>query len=480
MHTVSSKHFESGIFRFFSGVVHLGLLSLVSLVGCSKTASTNPASTSNNVETKSVSRTASKAGIQTRLFWQDRSKLTLCYTDLLFEKAQFKIAPKAVTGFPELSTEENDLVQMTVVDGRLFVGVRDHANGTHASGWVELTTGIEEESHGDHSHWHYVGAPKILHSQIDDQQGNPAHVYRYDDRVFLANDKKNGFTQVVLSKSDDEKSEARFFSGGGGHITLAAVANRIAYSSWIDRKGENAGRVDVVSLRGENPAKGYSFRLPTGGIHGAIACGNRAFFAPAEGVCWVDADFDLRMDSDSVQIHQLSLNPKGGEGYRTGAFFEFQDHVLCIANGKSGQPALCVIDGTTPAPSVIRVDCDLPDGLRLSTVKAIRSSSNQSLAFAFAEGSGVQEFLYVFNLDPNGDNNFGDAKFELRLEVGKSQLEGHFGHHGIAFVPDRKTAVITNPGDGTLTLIDLVEKKLLTTLQVGGQPTHVVSFGSRP
>ncbi len=73
---------------------------------------------------------------------------------------------------------------------------------------------------------------------------------------------------------------------GGGHITLAAIENRVAYATWIDRQGDNLGRVDVVPLQRDSTA-GYSFHLPSGGIHGATANSGKVFFAPADGICWV-------------------------------------------------------------------------------------------------------------------------------------------------------------------------------------------------
>ena len=119
----------------------------------------------------------------------------------------------------------------------------------------------------------------------------------------------------------------------------------------------------------------------------------------------------------------------------------------------------------------------LEDGLKLSTVRATKVVGNKCFAFAFAEGEGLKESLLVFELDPNGDRCFDDAKLANTIEVGASELEGHFGHHGIAFLGNRKTAVVTNPGDGTLSVIDLVTQKVIQTVGVGGQPTHLICYG---
>jgi YVTN family beta-propeller protein len=235
----------------------------------------------------------------------------------------------------------------------------------------------------------------------------------------------------------------------------------------------------VVDLRNQSSEPRYSFKLPVGGIHGAGACGNRVYFAPANGVCWVNCDFDFVENSDTVSIEHLSLDADpNGTNYRTGAFESFEDHMLCIANSKSGSPTLCVINATDPKPTVTRIPCDdLEERLKLSTVSATKVIGNKCFAFAFAEGEGLEESLLVFELDPNGDRNFDDARLANTIKVGASKLEGHFGHHSIAFLGNRRTAVVTNPGDGTLSVIDLVKQEVTQTVDVGGQPTHLVCYG---
>lgn len=459
----------------------LALLSFcgVNFIGCGgETAATNVAASS-SVKSKSKDKEHSEASsksarILTRLFWQDRDDGAMYTADLVKEGDTFEVAKAKVKDFPSLSPEENDLVQMAVARGRLIVGVRDHENGKRHSGWVEIATGVEEDDHGDHSHWLYNSDATVTSTTLDAEQGNPAHVYRYGDHVYIANDKNNGFTQV-----NPLDGSSKFFTAGGGHITMAAVNDRIAYSTWIDRDGDNKGRVDVVNLRDQKTVPAYSFKLPVGGIHGAGACGNRVYFAPAHGVCWVNCDFDFAENAETVSINHLSLDEDpAGTNYRTGAFTSFRDHMLCIANSKSGKPALCVIDATAPKPEVTRIPCDdLDEGMKLSTVTATTVSGNKNFAFAFAEGEGLAEKLLVFELDPNGDRNFSDAKLVNAIEVGPSKLQGHFGHHGIAFTGDGKTAVVTNPGDGTLSVIDLVRQKVQQTIEVGGQPTHVTNDG---
>ena len=474
-------HFSPQLICIWLSVLVIGLVAGFS--GCSNEATVaNNNAGSSSEETFESSNSSGR--VLTRLFWQDRADGVVYAGDLSLQESEYKVSKSQIENFPEFSPAENDLVQMQVARGRLIVAVRDHSDGNKSSGWVEINTGVEEEEHGDHSHWHYAPNATVCSSTLDANQGNPAHVYRYGNYIYIANDKNNGFTQLgspgdTGHESSSPPSVANFFRGGGGQITLAALADRIAYSTWIDRSGDNAGRVDVIDLRSQSAEPRYSFNLPVGGIHGAGACGNRAYFAPANGVCWVNCDFDFAENSDTVTVEHLSLDEDpSGTDYRTGAFESFQDHMLCIANSKSGRPALCVINATAPQPVVTRIPCeDLEDGLKLSTVRGTSLVGNRAMAFAFAEGEGLTERLLIFELDPNGDRSFDDAKLANSIEVGASKLQGHFGHHDITFLGDRKTAVVTNPGDGTLSVIDMVNQRVRQTVDVGGQPTHLICFG---
>ena len=471
-------------FRLSQSVATLQLISfsllLTGVLGCDNGMETSETQATTVIQPEGEINSKPKVNsrILTRLFWQDRMEGTVYTGDLLLKNGEYAVAKQKVKGFPELNPADNDLVQMQVSRGRLIVGVRDHADGKDNSGWIEINTGVEEESHGDHSHWHYDSDASVCAVTLDEKQGNPAHVYQYGHKIYIANDKNNGFTQIQTAENK-APSKAKFFHGGGGHITLAAVADRIAYSTWIDRSGDNTGRVDVIDLRNQSTEPRYSFNLPLGGIHGAGACGNRVYFAPANGVCWVNCDFDFAENRDTVMVQHLSLDesPEGTD-YRTGAFKSFEDHILCLANSRSGNPNLCVINATAPQPVVTRIPCgELEDGFKISSVNATKIAGNKCLAFAFAEGDGLDEKLLIFELDPNGDRNFSDAKLSNSIKIGPSKLDRHFGHHGVTFLDNRKIAIVTNPGDGTLTIIDLVNQKVQQTIDIGGEPTKLTAYG---
>ncbi len=114
------------------------------------------------------------------------------------------------------------------------------------------------------------------------QQGNPAHLYQYGGQFFLANDKLNGYTRIDPKKYEKDKDgklgkdAPRFLIGGGNHITLAVVDDKVGYSCWIDGNGPSKGRVDVTPITTkEKTEPAYSFTLPSGGIHDATACAGR-------------------------------------------------------------------------------------------------------------------------------------------------------------------------------------------------------------
>ncbi|MCR9295300.1 MAG: hypothetical protein NXI32_21485 [bacterium] len=290
-----------------------------------------------------------------RLLWQDASDQSLKTGDL--KRGQgWTLQAANVEGFPTLDAEQQSHVQMQLQDGIVLTGVRDTQDGELQSGWVAIDAGVTKETHGDHFHWRFSGSPQVIATRLDDQQGNPAHVYLYDGAFYLANDKKNGFTVVEPSQLQVNRgaSADRFISAGGGHITLAAVGGQVAYATWIDRDGENVGRVDVVRLDSSR-APGYRFQLPSGGIHGATTCSGKIFFAPSDGICWVFADTSVSKQADSVVVNHLTLGEDAdGTPLRTGSFRVAGNHVL-FNTGRGSTSQLCIVDASSPKPTVLKM-----------------------------------------------------------------------------------------------------------------------------
>jgi hypothetical protein len=419
----------------------------------------------------------------TRIFWQDKSTETLFWGEV-FRGDSWLITASPVKGFPKLDVERQDLVQMEQAEGKLLVGVRDNDNGKFQSGWVAVDTGVTATSHGNHFDWNYNASPSIHASRLNAEQGNPAHLYTYDGHFYLANDSRNGFTK--LNPADIRRgatdSIGTFFQGGGQHITLAAVKNKVCYSTWIDRDGPSKGQVDVVNLATPNSgAPAYSFHLPTGGIHGATENSEKLFFAPTDGVCWVKADLMASGNAEKTEVHHVSLgkNSETGEPLRTGAFVNHRNWVL-FTTGKGEQSALCLMDASAAEPAIVRLPINVPEGLSLVTPEIVLAAGGKRYAFLFQDrrDGDMQEFLTVVNLDPNGDRNLSDATIVKTLEVGASQVEGHSGHHGIAFDSEGRYACISNPGDGTIWVLTLKDLTIQFKSLVGGVPTAINAIGA--
>ncbi|WP_235951166.1 hypothetical protein [Crateriforma spongiae] len=421
-----------------------------------------------------------KGRVITRLFWQDDATATVQCADLKKSSDGWTLAPVEIEGLPELDTIDQSLVQMRQHDGLLIVGVRDADDGNIGSGWFAIESGVVEEPHGDHSHWRFQQSPRVISSRIDSTQGNPAHVYRFDDHFVLANDQRDGFTVTTagqIRRAANPSDATSFHSGGNGHITLAVVPNRVAYATWIAPAGDDAGRVDVVGL-GENQGRSYSFQCPSGMLHGAAVNSGKAFFAPADGVCWVSVDPEVD-DADNVSVHHLSLGTDADDQpLRTGAFETIGRHVL-FAAGKGPDTKFCVIDADAAKPTVDSLAFPLSDGEAMTTPVATKTRYGQTLAFAFVEQKDAPENdrLKIIDLDVNRDGSFEDLALVETVEVGPSQIVGHAGHHSLTVLPDRRHAVITNPGDSSLWVMSLTDFDVLAKLDSGGAPTRVVAVG---
>jgi len=424
----------------------------------------------------------------TRLFFQDHAARALRWADLRTDdNGRLRLDRVVdVPGFKKLNVDRQKLVQMAESQGLILVGVRDEDDGQYESGWVLLHSGVRHEDHGDHGHWIYKARPEVLDFRLDKQQGNPAHLYVYGGSFYLANDKLNGYTRLDPAQYGKDKrgqktlGKPTFIKGGGNHITLAVANNQVGYSCWIDGGGPNKGRVDVTPVGSSEVSEpAYSFHLPTGGIHGAIENCGKVFFAPADGICWVRADLALKLKPDEVKIHHIPLGTHGDKPLRTGAFVNHGQYVLFVS-GRQSSSRLVLLDARQdqPEPIVIPIECS--ENHRLTTPAVVTTARGRALAFVFHDHDrSVQtdDHLTIVELDPNRDEACSDAQVLRTIKVGKSQVDGHFGHHDIAFDADRRWGFLTNPGDGTLTVLSLEDLTVKAEFKVGGMPTHIIASG---
>jgi hypothetical protein len=416
----------------------------------------------------------------TRLFWQDDASAKLRWGDLRVQAGRWELQPQELAGFPQLDKENQGMVQMQSSDGVVLVGVRDHADGAFGSGWIAVESGVVEEPHGDHSHWKYNVVPRVLRQAIDADQGNPAHVYLYGKQFVLANDRKDGFTLTSASQLRSAKQPsdaAKFHSGGNGHITLAVVDQRVAYATWIAPAGEHQGRVDVVGI-GVNAGKGYALRCPTGMLHGATASHGRVFLAPAEGVCWFDADLNVERSADSVTIHHLQIGTSAEDKpLRTGSFSNHGNLVL-FCSGKGADARLCWIDAKASAPAISQLLLPQQGDQSLSTPLVV-TVRGRKLVCLLRESQSEPETdaLLVAELDPNRDGGYADAAIIKELPIGKNQIEDHSGHHEAIPIGDSGFLAISNPAEGSIWVVSLLDMTVPAKFKVQGTPTRLAAVG---
>jgi len=426
--------------------------------------------------------TPGKLRVLARLVWQDDDQKVLKTADLLNGDSPQLGPVSTVAEFPKLDAERQTLVQMEAARGLILLGVRDDDGGKFQSGWVLIDSGVDADEHGDHAHWKYNRNPRVRAALLDANQGNPAHLYCYDDSFFLANDRLDGFTWLdpqAIAPTDDASAirrKAAFHQGGGGHITLAAANRKTAWSSWIDRDGPNKGRVDITALSpAGNRVLTRTFFLPSGGIHGATACAGKVFLAPADGICWIDAEHT----AVEPKVHHLSLGKDGERPRRTGGFTTFGRHVAFVSGG--GEAAtLGLVDASQSTPAVVTLPIRMAAGNRPAGLEIVQPRRKSPQAFVFhdhEDGTEAPNRLTIVELDPNDDGSWQDARAAHETDVGKARVEGHGGHHCIAFDADRRRAIFSNPGDGTLTVMTLHDRKVVGQFKVGGAPSKVLAIG---
>ena len=441
----------------------------------------------------------------TRLVFEDHKQQALRWADVSIDgDKQLHLGPvQSVAGVKTFDASKQKLVQMKEAGGFVLAGVRDEEKGAFESGWVLINSGVRYEDHGDHGHWRYPTTPQQAAAVLDQKQGNPAHIYAYDGKFFIANDQLNGFTrvdpvQVAAAKNgpqikltagtttEDKKTPgASFFQGGGNHITLAAVNDQVAYATWVDGGGPNKGRVDVTKITGGDAKLSYSFFLSTGGLHGATTNQGKVFFAPQDGIVWLQADLTASLKPDAVKWQHISLGKTGEKPLRTGAFTTFDKHVLCVT-GRGTEAKLVVIDASQSNPTPQFVSLKGSDATRAMTPVVVKTSTaTYALVLHDAaehdedEAAHPTEQLEVISLDPNGDQNFADAQSVKTLKLGRSAVEGHFGHHDLSCDASRRFAFVTNPGDATVMAVSLATLEAVGTFNVGGKPTTLIAVGGK-
>lgn len=441
-----------------------------------------------STQDKGVGSKKKKRRTVCRLLFQDHETKTVKWADVLSDQGLRITEPTTITEFPKLDAEEQNLVQIEQSLGTLLVGVRDHEDGNNQSGWVFMDSGVKEESHGNHAHWYYKKQPRVIKTQLDSSQGNPAHLYCYQGVFYLANDRNSGYTRLdpqLYRDHPEAELKTGFHRGGGNHITLAVAEGKTGYSTWIDGGGPQKGMVDVTRILPlGNEEIAYSFALPTGAIHGATVCEGKVFFAPADGICWCEADLNPLPGSQSkVKLQHLSLgkDAETKKPQRTGAFTSQRNFVLFVS-GSGASARLCLLNAAQDQPALISVPLKMKEGNSPAGLEMVKTASGKRLAFVFhnhPQEVEQTEYLSLIDLDPNADLDFQDARLLKQIKVGPSKVEGHYGHHAVTFDQAGRYAFWTEPGAGTIQAFSLKSLEPVGTFTVSGVPTKVIAVGQQ-
>jgi DNA-binding beta-propeller fold protein YncE len=155
---------------------------------------------------------------------------------------------------------------------------------------------------------------------------------------------------------------------------------------------------------------------------------------------------------------------------------------VVFVTGKGPHSALVLLDAKAPTPSPIFVPPDVKKGNEAVTPFVATTAEGKAFAFVFHDHPkdvDVENMLEIVALGPKGDGECRDAKVVKSLKVGQSAVEGHYGHHAVAFDADGRFAFFSNPGDGTISVLSLKTLEIVASFDVGGTPTTVIARGGR-
>ncbi len=421
----------------------------------------------------------------TRLFWQDRETAKLSYADLVTTN-KWNLNRGWVSGFPGVDVDTQSIHSISQSGGMVMVGIRKQTDAA-GSGWVSIDPGAFEEPHGSHNHWKYSRLPAVTNQQLAVQQGNPATLDVFDGTFYVSMEGGTESGDAVLQVAPQQlkmkaaSNQVRAFSGGGGG-PVAVVGSSVCYASYSDAQGDDIGRVDVVNLRGAGDQPSYSFKVPGGAIRAVTTNSGKVFFATADGVYWVNADLTASQNAASVVVNsvQAAQAELSEDRLVTQSFANHRNWVV-FTSGSGSNAGLYLINAAVANPYLAKRPVSVAEGLTLTAPEVVLSLGKR-YALVFHDRldleSKVPEQLTVWELDPNRDQDFSDATIRLTMPVGASKVNGGQGHHSVCFDAFGRHAIITNPGDGVLTVLSLQNLKVQAKFQVGGIPEGTIAVGA--
>jgi len=171
-----------------------------------------------------------------------------------------------------------------------------------------------------------------------------------------------------------------------------------------------------------------------------------------------------------------------GEGtFQPVSFTNFGRYVTFV-DGVGPNAAFCFVDASATEPRVLQLPLKMTAERRPGSCELIRSRKGLALAFVFQEAApdtNQPDLLSVLELDPDRNSDWADAKVAQEIKVGAGSVAGRETHHHLAVEADRRRAVYTNPGDGTIMVLSIEDRKTITGFKVGGTPTTILAVGGR-
>ena len=408
----------------------------------------------------------------TRIFWQDRETQKLSYADLQTTN-KWHIKRGWVQGFPSTLMEGQTLGPIVQKGKQVFVGLVGEQSNT----LYLIDSGVYERPHGNHFHWEYPNTPSTkMQLNLGGRFDFAAMTNNYS---FIS---VKGAEDIRVSMAANSNSNvATKFNSGRSNGAIAIVNDSLAYASWADTDGENAGRVDVSNPSAGANGKSYSFQLPAGGIVATCAVNGKVFFANSQGVSWVQADLAMSKNGQDVSVANVVNATVEGLGGVPEKLVVEKDWVLFSVSNENGDSYLFMIDSRSQNPSVMKLAIPVEKGMALSAPKT-KLSLGKRYAFLFQErvdaASDLQEKLTIVDLDPNRDSSFNEAMVKANMNVGPSKIEGRFGHHDICFDAYGRFGIFTEPADGIVNIMTLNDMKVRARFKVGGVPDRIVAVGA--
>jgi DNA-binding beta-propeller fold protein YncE len=201
-----------------------------------------------------------------------------------------------------------------------------------------------------------------------------------------------------------------------------------------------------------------------------------------------DGETVLTADTDNDRVHVLHLSPEDGELTYTEQHLITGDAPINVAISPDGRTAL-VANFWDDMVTVLRIDGPA-DVVKIGELGHL-PGGQQSIAFS---PNGQEAYVVSVDPDPDqlsvldvkGPGNVTDSGIKIDLDT-RAWWCGFFGVDCLAVSPDGSKAYVGNPCDNPnwgnpieeVTIVDLIEYRVMGRIHVGPYPVGVAFFNTR-